>query len=132
MFAVLRAATDMLVSLHGVVGILRQDVSLAPVLHELRQRMLAVLDRALANSRDSGELRIDLEARDLQLVLNMITGALNGIPTIAERATAARTRARTRRHRHPPAGGVAQRRRLWLVDRSTGCLTAVSDELGPG
>lgn len=88
-FAVLRAATDMLVSLHGVVGILRQDVSLAPVLHELRQRMLAVLDRALANSRDSGELRIDLEARDLQLVLNMITGALNGIPTITERATAA-------------------------------------------
>jgi AcrR family transcriptional regulator len=88
-FAVLRAATEMLVSLHGVVGILRQDVSLAPVLHELRQRMLAVLDHALDNSRGSGELRVDLEARDLQLVLNMITGALNGIPTPAERAAAA-------------------------------------------
>jgi AcrR family transcriptional regulator len=86
---VLDAAADMLVRIHDLVGILREDATLAPVLAELRQRMLVVLDATLARSRASDLLREDLRAEDLQLVLNMINGALTGIASTAERTTAA-------------------------------------------
>jgi AcrR family transcriptional regulator len=86
---VLRAAADMLVSIHDLLGILREDATLAPVLDELRQRMLAVLDAALARSRPSQLLREDLRTEDLMLALSMINGALVGIATPAERTTAA-------------------------------------------
>ena len=89
---VLDAAADMLVRIHDLVGILREDVTLAPVLSELRQRMLVVLDAALDRSRASDLLRDDLRADDLMLVLNMINGTLSGIASTAER-TAAATRA---------------------------------------
>jgi AcrR family transcriptional regulator len=86
---VLDAAADMLVRIHDLVGILREDATLAPVLAELRQRMLVVLDATLARSRASELLREDLRAEDLQLVLHMINGALTGIASTAERTTAA-------------------------------------------
>lgn len=86
---VLDAAADMLVRIHDLVGILREDATLAPVLSELRQRMLVVLDTALDRSRASDLLRDDLRADDLMLVLNMINGTLSGIATTAERTTAA-------------------------------------------
>jgi AcrR family transcriptional regulator len=86
---VLDAAVDMLVRIHDLVGILREDATLAPVLNELRQRMLVVLDATLDRSRASDLLRDDLRADDLLLVLNMINGALTGIATAAERTTAA-------------------------------------------
>jgi len=86
---VLDAAADMLVRIHDLVGILREDATLAPVLNELRQRMLVVLDATLDRSRASDLLRDDLQADDLLLVLNMINGALTGIATTAERTTAA-------------------------------------------
>jgi hypothetical protein len=79
----------MLVRIHELVGILREDATLAPVLNELRQRMLVVLDATLDRSRASDLLRDDLRADDLLLVLNMINGALTGIATTAERTTAA-------------------------------------------
>jgi AcrR family transcriptional regulator len=86
---VLDAAADMLVRIHDLLGILREDATLAPVLAELRQRMLVVLDATLDRSRASDLLREDLRADDLLLVLNMINGALTGIATAAERTTAA-------------------------------------------
>ena len=86
---VLDAAADMLVRIHDLVGILREDATLAPVLDELRQRMRVVLGATLDRSRASDLLRDDLRADDLLLVLNMINGALTGIATTAERATAA-------------------------------------------
>jgi AcrR family transcriptional regulator len=87
---VLDAAADMLVCIHDLLGILREDAALAPVLSELRQRMLAVLDDALNRSRAGHVLREDLKTEDLLLVLNMINGALIGIETPEERAAAAR------------------------------------------
>jgi AcrR family transcriptional regulator len=89
LFVVLGAAVDMLVELHDVVGILRSEATLAPVLGELRARMLAVLQTALEGSRDTCGLRRDLAAGDLQLVLNMVTGALSGLAAPGERAVAA-------------------------------------------
>lgn len=86
---VLDAAADMLVRIHDLVGILREDATLAPVLDELRQRMRVVLGAALDRSRASHLLREDLRADDLLLVLNMINGALTGIASTAERTTAA-------------------------------------------
>jgi len=62
---VLDAAADMLVRIHELVGILREDATLAPVLNELRQRMLVVLDATLDRSRASDLLRDDLRADDL-------------------------------------------------------------------
>jgi AcrR family transcriptional regulator len=86
---VLDAAADMLVRIHDLVGILREDATLAPVLDELRQRMRVVLGATLDRSRASHLLRDDLRADDLLLVLNMINGALTGIASAAERTTAA-------------------------------------------
>jgi AcrR family transcriptional regulator len=86
---VLDAAADMLVRIHDLVGILREDATLAPVLDELRQRMRVVLGATLDRSRASDLLRDDLRADDLLLVLNMINGALTGIASTAERTTAA-------------------------------------------
>jgi hypothetical protein len=86
---VLRASADMLVCIHDLLGILREDAALAPVLGELRQRMRTVLDTALERSRTMGLLREDLRTEDLLLVLNMINGALTGIATPAERTAAA-------------------------------------------
>jgi AcrR family transcriptional regulator len=88
-FIVLRAAAEMAVCIHDLVGILREDVALAPLLEELRGRMLAVLDRALRRSRAAHRLRADLRTEDLLLVLNMIHGALGGIAALEERAVAA-------------------------------------------
>lgn len=86
---VLHAAAQMLVCIHDLVGILRGDAALAPVLHELRQRMRTVLDTTLERSRTIRLLRDDLQADDLLLVLNMINGALAGVATPAERTKAA-------------------------------------------
>ncbi len=86
---VLRAAAEMLVEIHDLVGILREDATLAPVLSELRQRMRTVLDTALNRSRASKLLREDLRTEDLVLVLNLINGALAGIERPDERTTAA-------------------------------------------
>jgi AcrR family transcriptional regulator len=87
---VLRAATDMLVSLHDIVGLLREDAQLAPVLHALRERMRTVLDGALRSSRHRERVRDDVQVGDLVLVLNMVTGALNGVAQAPDRAAAAR------------------------------------------
>lgn len=86
---VLHAAAEMLVCIHDLLGILREDATLAPVLSELRGRMLSVLDAALERSRASRLLREDLRTEDLLLVLNMINGALTGIATAGERTAAA-------------------------------------------
>jgi AcrR family transcriptional regulator len=86
---VLHAAAEMLVCIHDLVGILRGDAALAPVLNELRQRMRTVLDTTLERSRSLHLLREDLQADDLVLVLNMINGALAGVATPAERTRAA-------------------------------------------
>jgi AcrR family transcriptional regulator len=86
---VLYAAAEMLVCIHDLVGILRGDAALAPVLNELRQRMRTVLDATLERSRTLRLLRDDLQADDLLLVLNMINGALAGVATPAERTKAA-------------------------------------------
>jgi len=86
---VLDAAVDMLVCIHDLLGILREDITLAPVLDELRRRMRAVFDGALNRSRAGHVLREEIRTEDLLLVLNMIKGALTGIATPAQRATAA-------------------------------------------
>ena len=86
---VLHAAAEMLVCIHDLVGILRGDAALAPVLNELRQRMRTVLDTTLERSRTLRLLRDDLQADDLLLVLNMINGALADVAAPAERSKAA-------------------------------------------
>ncbi len=86
---VLDGAAAMLVCMHDLVGILRADTSLAPVLSELRGRMLNVLGSALERSRPAHLLREDLRAEDLLLVLSMINGALTGIATPDERSAGA-------------------------------------------
>jgi AcrR family transcriptional regulator len=86
---VLHEAAGMLVCIHDLVGILREDVTLAPVLNELRQRMRAVLETSLERSRSVRLFRDDLVVDDLVLVLNMVNGALTGVATRAERAAAA-------------------------------------------
>jgi len=87
--AVLEASVDMLVRNHDVLGILREDAALAPVLTELRLRMLAVLETALRRSRPADLLRDDLRADDLLLLLTMINGGLVGVETREERTEAA-------------------------------------------
>ena len=86
---VLQETAEMLVCIHDLVGLLREDATLAPVLSELRQRMRAVLDTTLKRSRAIRLFRDDVQADDLLLVLNMVNGALAGVAARAERTTAA-------------------------------------------
>jgi AcrR family transcriptional regulator len=86
---VLDASAEMLVCMHELIGLLREDATLAPILDELRRRMLAVLASALDRSRGSDLVRAELDADDLMLVLKMINGALVGVSTTAERTQAA-------------------------------------------
>jgi AcrR family transcriptional regulator len=87
---VLQAAADMLVCIHDLLGILREDATLAPILNELRQRMRTVLASTLTRSRATGLLRDDVDANDLMLVLKMTNGALVGVSATTERTVAAR------------------------------------------
>jgi AcrR family transcriptional regulator len=86
---VLDASAEMLVAIHELIGVLREDATLAPILDELRRRMLAVLASTLDRSRGSDLVRSELAADDLMLVLKMINGALVGVSTTAERTEAA-------------------------------------------
>ena len=86
---VLEASAEMLVSIHDLVAILRDDATLAPVLAELRARMREVLEGALERSRRGGALSADVQADDLVMVLNMVNGALGGVVAPAERSTVA-------------------------------------------
>jgi AcrR family transcriptional regulator len=85
----LGAATDGLVEIHDLVGILRDDETRAPVLRGLRLRMYRVLETALESSRGAPLLREGVQTEDLMLVLNMVNGALFGIATLRERRLAA-------------------------------------------
>jgi AcrR family transcriptional regulator len=85
----LHAGAEMLVCIHDLLGILREDATLAPILDELRQRMLIVLEATLNRCRGSDLLRDDLDANDLMLVLKMVNGALVGVSTAPERTAAA-------------------------------------------
>jgi AcrR family transcriptional regulator len=87
---VLEASAEMLVCIHDLIGILRADTTLAPILDELRRRMLAVLSSTLERSRGGDLVRAELDAEDLMLVLRMVNGALDGVSTTTERASAAR------------------------------------------
>jgi AcrR family transcriptional regulator len=87
--AVLDAAVAAAVEIHDLVGILRADAALAPVLADLRARVRAVLAETLARSRPAGLLRDDVSADDLVLVLTMVNGALTGITTVRARRAAA-------------------------------------------
>jgi AcrR family transcriptional regulator len=89
-FVVLDAATEMLMCTHDLIGMLREDATLAPVLNDLRRRMLAVLADALNRSRASDRIRDDVQPDDLILALKMINGALVGVPTAREREIEAR------------------------------------------
>jgi AcrR family transcriptional regulator len=85
----LDAATEGLVEIHDLVGILRDDQTRAPVLRGLRLRMYGVLEEALERSRPVPLLRAGVETQDLMLLLNMVNGALFGIATVRERRLAA-------------------------------------------
>jgi AcrR family transcriptional regulator len=87
---VLRAGADMLVCIQDLLGILRDDETLAPILDEIRRRMLVVLQASLARSRAGGcPLREDLDAADLMLILKMVNGTLVGVANPNERAATA-------------------------------------------
>jgi AcrR family transcriptional regulator len=89
--AVLGAAVAAAVEIHDLVGILRTDAALAPVLADLRARVRLVFAETLERSRPVGLMREDISADDLLLVVNMVNGALSGITTVqARRAAAAR------------------------------------------
>jgi AcrR family transcriptional regulator len=87
---VLAAGAEMLVCIHDLLGILRDDATLAPILDELRRRMLAVLETTLERSSAGGLVRDDDDAHDLMLVLKMVNGALVGVSATDERAAAAK------------------------------------------
>jgi AcrR family transcriptional regulator len=87
--AVLDAAVAAAVEIHDLVGILRTDAALAPVLADLRARVRVVLADTLERSRPAALMRTDISADDLLLVLNMVNGALSGITTVAARSAAA-------------------------------------------
>jgi AcrR family transcriptional regulator len=87
---VLAAGAEMLVCIHDLLGILRDDATLAPILDELRRRMLAVLETTLERSSAGGLVRDDVDAHDLMLVLKMVNGALVGVSATDERAAAAK------------------------------------------
>lgn len=84
---VLAACAEMLVAIHDLLGILREDVALAPILDGLRAGVHAALARALA--RSAAPLRAGLDADDLMFVLKMVNGALVGVSATAERRHAA-------------------------------------------
>jgi AcrR family transcriptional regulator len=86
---VLQAAVEMLVHIHDLLGILREDATLAPILDELRERTRAVLASSLHRSRATNRLREDVDASDLMLALKMVNGALVGVSTTTERTAAA-------------------------------------------
>jgi AcrR family transcriptional regulator len=86
---VLQAAVEMLVHIHDLLGILREDATLAPILDELRERTRAVLASSLDRSRATNRLREDVDASDLMLALKMVNGALVGVSTTTERTAAA-------------------------------------------
>ena len=87
---VLRAGADMLVCIQDLLGILRNDETLAPILDEIRRRMLVVLETTLERSRAAGcPLREDLDAADLMLILKMVNGTLVGVADPEERAATA-------------------------------------------
>jgi len=88
-FIVLAAAAEMLVCIHDLLGVLREDATLAPILVEMRESMLAVLGSTLERSRAGGLVHDDVDANDLMLILKMINGGLVGVSTIEERAAAA-------------------------------------------
>ena len=85
----LEASVDALVEIHDLVGILRDDPALAPVLARLRARVKAALHAAFESSRREGLLRDDVDIDDLMLVLSMVNGALHGIATIRQRRSVA-------------------------------------------
>jgi AcrR family transcriptional regulator len=87
--AVLDAAVAAAVEIHDLVGILRTDAALAPVLADLRARVRVVFARTLERSRAVGLMREDVSADDLLLVVNMVNGALSGITTVGARRAAA-------------------------------------------
>ena len=84
---VLETGADALVEIHDLVGILREDGAKAPLLAELRGRVLAALASAAESS--CGLLRDSLAADDLLLALNMVNGALVGVATADERRACA-------------------------------------------
>jgi AcrR family transcriptional regulator len=86
---VLAAGAEMLVCIHDLLGILRADASLPPILDELRRRMLDVLTTTLGRARGSDMLSGNVDANDLMLVLKMVNGALVGVSTAQERTAAA-------------------------------------------
>ena len=86
---VLAAGAEMLVCIHDLLGILRADASLSPILDELRRRMLDVLTTTLGRARGSDMLSGNVDANDLMLVLKMVNGALVGVSTAQERTAAA-------------------------------------------
>ena len=88
-FLALDASVDALVEIHDLVGILRDDPALAPVLARLRARVKAALHAAVESSRREGLLRDDVDIDDLMLVLSMINGALHGLATIRPRRSVA-------------------------------------------
>jgi AcrR family transcriptional regulator len=84
---VLDASAEMLVAIHDLLGILREDVALAPILDGLRAGVHAALATAL--ERSPAPLRAGVDANDLMFVLKMVNGALVGVSTTAERRHAA-------------------------------------------
>jgi AcrR family transcriptional regulator len=89
-FIVLEAAAEMLVCIHDLLGILREDATLAPILNELRASMMAVLETTLWGGGGGAARRPGRDASDLAFVLKMLSGALVGVSTADERAKAVR------------------------------------------
>jgi len=87
---VLAAGAEMLVCIHDLLGILRDDATLAPILDELRRRMLAVLETTLERSSAGGLVRDAVDAHDQMLGLKRVNGALVGVSATDERAAAAK------------------------------------------
>jgi AcrR family transcriptional regulator len=87
---VLAAGAEMLVCIHDLLGILRDDATLAPILDELRRRMLAVLETTLERSSAGGLVGGVVDAHAQMLVLDMVNGALVGVSATDERAAAAK------------------------------------------
>lgn len=83
--ALIRAVVGLMAQSQCLVGAIRQDVE-AQREAELRERVMAMLERPLATAIAVGRVRPEVETEDVVLALSMLEGVLGAIPDPAERA----------------------------------------------
>jgi AcrR family transcriptional regulator len=91
---VLDAIVGCAVRSHGLLDLVRESPDAWREMLRLRDELIALVQRPLADAQSAGEVRADVEPADLFLVLTMIDGSVQGVTDPARRReTAQRARA---------------------------------------